>query len=73
MNIFSAFFVKKHMMLSFMILGYEVEIRACAGIIVSAPHAFFLDLWINSFLDDYRVDQWSYNSGQVSALWLLDN
>ena len=59
------------MMFSVILLGYEDEQRACGGVIVCSSHAFFLDLWINSFLDDYR-DKWAYNTGEVSALWLLD-
>ena len=59
-------------MLGFILLGYEDENKACGAIIVCSAHAFFLDLWINSFLDDYRVDHWAYNTGKVSALWLLD-
>ncbi|ELU02941.1 hypothetical protein CAPTEDRAFT_222887 [Capitella teleta] len=46
-------------------IAQEVETKACGCIIVCSKHSFFLTLWINSYIDDYRVDEWAYNTGQV--------
>ena len=45
-------------------LGLEGD-YVCGGIIIAAKDSTFLALWINYFLEDYRVDKWAYNSGEV--------
>ena len=46
-------------------IGLETATRACGGVILGKKKAPFLYLWLNSFLDDYRVKTWAYNSGIV--------
>lgn len=46
-------------------IGREQATKACGSVIVCAAEAPFLLLWINSYLDDYRIDEWAYNTGQV--------
>ncbi|ESN91926.1 hypothetical protein HELRODRAFT_194482 [Helobdella robusta] len=46
-------------------IGKEQDDQACGSVIVCSKHSTFLLLWINSFLDDYRIDVWAYNSGKV--------
>ena len=51
-------------------LGYELlppEETICGGVIMGAKHSTFLYLWLNSFLDDYKVGKWAYNSGKVPS------
>ncbi|ELU03939.1 hypothetical protein CAPTEDRAFT_197194 [Capitella teleta] len=41
-----------------------------AGIIIASKDATFLKMWANAYIDDYRPDQWIYNSGQKpTMLW----
>ena len=47
-------------------IGYESDVKACGSIIVCSKHSFFLDMWINAYLDDYRMEEWAYNTGKVS-------
>ena len=46
-------------------VGLESDKKACGSVIVCSKDAFFLRLWINSYLDDYQMDEWAYNTGQV--------
>lgn len=51
-------------------VGLESSDRVCGGVVICARDAPFLTLWINSYLDDYRVTTWAYNSGKVPYhLW----
>ena len=34
---------------------------------MSAPHASFIYLWINSMLEDYQIDRWAYISGEIPS------
>jgi len=51
-------------------IGREQETKACGSVIVCARHSPFLLLWINSYIDDYRIEEWAYNTGQVRCIWL---
>ena len=46
-------------------IGLESAEKACGAVIVSSKSAFFLRLWMNAYFDDYRMDEWAYNTGQV--------
>lgn len=46
-------------------IGLESETKACGSVIVCSRHSMFLVLWINAYLDDYRIDEWAYNTGMV--------
>ena len=46
-------------------IGLEQEDKACGNIIICHKDAPFLTMWLNSFLDDYRTDNWAYNTGKV--------
>ena len=46
-------------------IGYESETKACGSVILCSKDSFFLYLWINAYLDDYRMDEWAYNTGKV--------
>ena len=46
-------------------IGMETDTRACGGIIVCSKHSFFLNLWANAYLDNYRHSTWAYNTGIV--------
>lgn len=46
-------------------IGFESEKKSCGSIIICSKDAFFLILWINSYFDDYRADEWAYNTGKV--------
>ena len=46
-------------------VGQEQETKACGSIIVCSNTSVFLYMWINSYLDDYRADEWAYNTGKV--------
>lgn len=46
-------------------IGREQETKACGSVIVCSRHSPFLLLWINSYIDDYRIEEWAYNTGQV--------
>ena len=48
-------------------IGREQETKACGSVIVCSQHSPFLLLWINSYIDDYRIEEWAYNTGQVRA------
>lgn len=51
-------------------IGLEGSDRVCGGIVVCSKDAPFLTLWINSYLDDYQVKTWAYNTGMVPyKLW----
>ena len=50
-------------------IGQEQETKACGSIILCSKRAQFLDLWLNAYLDDYRMEEWAYNSGQVSDIF----
>ena len=50
-------------------VGQEQETKACGSIILCTKRAQFLDLWLNAYLDDYRMEEWAYNSGQVSDIF----
>lgn len=47
-------------------IGLEQPTKACGSIIICAPKALFLLMWLNSYIDDYR-EEWAYNTGQVPA------
>jgi len=49
-------------------IGREQETKACGSVIVCSRHSPFLLLWINSYIDDYRIEEWAYNTGQVPEL-----
>ena len=52
------------------VVGQEQANKACGSVIVCEKTAFFLYLWINAYLDDYRMEEWAYNTGQVPFnLW----
>ena len=46
-------------------IGLEQDTKACGSVIVCAKTSFFLYMWINAYLDDYRIEEWAYNTGQV--------
>ena len=46
-------------------VGQEQETKACGSIIVCSNTSFFLYMWMNAYLDDYRIDEWAYNTGKV--------
>ena len=46
-------------------IGLEQDDKACGNIIICHKDAPFLAMWLNSFLDDYRIDVWAYNTGKV--------
>jgi mannosyltransferase OCH1-like enzyme len=46
-------------------IGRELDDKVCGSVIICSRHSLFLTLWINSYLDDYRVDEWAYNTGKV--------
>ena len=46
-------------------VGLEVETKACGSIIVCSNTSFFLYMWMNAYLDDYRIEEWAYNTGKV--------
>lgn len=46
-------------------IGREQETKACGSVIICSRHSPFLLLWINSYIDDYRIEEWAYNTGQV--------
>jgi len=46
-------------------IGREQETKSCGSVIICAKDSPFLLLWINSYLDDYQVNEWAYNTGQV--------
>ena len=49
-------------------VGYELDNgRVCGGIILASQTSTFLYIWANSYLDDYRVYTWAYNSGVVPS------
>ena len=50
-------------------VGQEQETKACGSIILCTKRAQFLDLWLNAYLDDYRMEEWAYNSGQVRDIF----
>ena len=45
------------------VLGLEDNYKVCAGVIMAAPKAPFLYLWINSFIDDYKIGMWLITLG----------
>ena len=47
------------------VIGQEQEHKACGSFIACNKYSLFLILWLNSYLDDYRMDQWAYNTGTV--------
>ena len=50
------------------VMGSEEDSgRLCAAVVICEKSSAFLTLWINSYLDDYRVKKWGYNSGMVST------
>lgn len=46
-------------------VGLEQPTQVCGSAIICSKSSFFLLLWINSYLDDYRINEWAYNSGKV--------
>jgi len=48
-------------------IGREQPTKACGSVIVCSRHSPFLLLWINSYIDDYRIEEWAYNTGQVNG------
>ena len=46
-------------------IGLEQDTKACGSVIVCSKSSFFLYLWINAYLDDYRIEEWAYNTGKV--------
>ena len=48
-------------------MGFEDKDILCGGIIVCRNDSFFLSMWLNYFIDDYRVATWAYNSGVVPS------
>ena len=48
-------------------IGQELEDKVCGSVIICSSQSPFLMLWINSYLDDYRADEWAYNTGQASV------
>jgi hypothetical protein len=46
-------------------IGREQETKACGSVIICHKDSPFLLLWINSYFDDYRIEEWAYNTGQV--------
>ncbi len=46
-------------------IGLERETQACGSVIVCSKKAVFLLLWLNAYLDDYRITEWAYNTGKV--------
>ena len=49
------------------VIGMESETKACGSVILCEKTSFFLTMWINAYLDDYRMEEWAYNTGQVPA------
>ena len=49
-------------------IGREQETKACGSVIVCSRTSPFLLLWVNSYIDDYRIEEWAYNTGQVRCL-----
>ncbi|ELU02943.1 hypothetical protein CAPTEDRAFT_197966 [Capitella teleta] len=47
------------------VVGLELPDRICNSIILCNKESPYLMMWLNSFLDDYQVEEWSYNSGKV--------
>jgi mannosyltransferase OCH1-like enzyme len=47
-------------------IGREIETKVCGSVVICSKNSLFLTLWINAYLDDYRVDEWAYNTGVVS-------
>ena len=52
-------------------VGLEGGTKVCGGIIIGEKDSTFLTLWLNYFLEDYRADQWAYNSGKVPSMLAL--
>ena len=46
-------------------VGLESDVKVCGSVIVCSKDAFFLYLWMNAYFDDYRINEWAYNTGQV--------
>lgn len=46
-------------------IGREQETKACGSVVICSKDSPFLLLWINSYLDDYQITEWAYNTGQV--------
>ena len=47
------------------VLGLESPDKVCSSVILGSKNSTFLKMWLNSYLDDYRVGVWAYNSGTV--------
>ena len=52
------------------VLGAERTnpLTLCGGVILAIKSSTFLKLWMEHFLVDYRVSQWTYNSGIVPTI-----
>ncbi|OAF67281.1 hypothetical protein A3Q56_04965 [Intoshia linei] len=46
-------------------MGLESEQKLCGSFIACEANSPFLAIWLNSYLTDYRIEEWSYNSGMV--------
>ena len=46
-------------------IGLESNEKACGSVVICSKQSFFLRLWINAYFDDYQMDEWAYNTGQV--------
>ena len=46
-------------------IGLETPRHACGSVILGTKGSCFLRMWLNSYLDDYRIKTWAYNSGTV--------
>ena len=44
-------------------IGLETSNRVCGGIIICSKESPFLFLWANTYLDDFKPDEWAYNTG----------
>ncbi|CAD5117920.1 DgyrCDS6665 [Dimorphilus gyrociliatus] len=47
------------------VIGQEQSDKSCGCVFMCEKNAPFLSLWLNSYLDDYRIEEWAYNSGKV--------
>ena len=46
-------------------MGLERETQACGSVIVCNKNALFLKMFITAYLDDYRIEEWAYNTGKI--------
>ena len=47
------------------VLGLESPYKVCSGTFLCTKDSPFLKLWLQSYVEDYRVNTWAYNSGVI--------